>query len=60
MRCGKCGCLVQHKAKWQTTTCPDEPSRWPQKNKIKDYDKKESVLIKLATKHQMPITKVKR
>lgn len=22
MRCGKCGCLVQHKAKWKTTTCP--------------------------------------
>lgn len=23
MRCGKCGCLVEHKAKWKTTTCPD-------------------------------------
>tara|TARA_R110002012_G_C11616018_1_gene608538 strand:+ start:867 stop:1316 length:450 start_codon:yes stop_codon:yes gene_type:complete len=22
MRCGKCGCLVEHKAKWRTTTCP--------------------------------------
>ena len=22
MRCGKCGCLIQHKAKWKTTTCP--------------------------------------
>ena len=28
MRCGICGCLVQHKAKWQTTTCPDKPTRW--------------------------------
>ena len=28
MRCGKCGCLLEHKAKWKTTTCPDEPSRW--------------------------------
>lgn len=27
MRCGKCGCLVEHKAKWATTTCPDK--RWP-------------------------------
>ena len=22
MRCGKCGCLLEHKAKWKTTTCP--------------------------------------
>lgn len=26
MRCGKCGCIVEHKAKWGTTTCPEE--RW--------------------------------
>ena len=26
MRCGKCGCLVEHKAKWRTTTCPI--SKW--------------------------------
>ncbi len=26
MRCGKCGCLVEHKAKWATSTCPDK--RW--------------------------------
>jgi hypothetical protein len=28
MRCGKCGCALEHKAKWRTTTCPDIPSRW--------------------------------
>lgn len=28
MRCGLCGCLMEHKAKWRTTTCPDKPSRW--------------------------------
>ena len=28
MRCVACGCLVEHKAKWKTTTCPDKPSRW--------------------------------
>ena len=28
MRCGVCGCLVEHKAKWQTSQCPDEPQRW--------------------------------
>ena len=22
MRCGKCGCLMQHKAKWKTSECP--------------------------------------
>ena len=22
-RCGKCGCLVEHKAKWKTTDCPE-------------------------------------
>lgn len=29
MRCGLCGCLVEQKAKWRTTTCPDKPPRWP-------------------------------
>tara|TARA_R100000781_G_scaffold67245_1_gene42414 strand:+ start:202 stop:564 length:363 start_codon:yes stop_codon:yes gene_type:complete len=28
MRCGLCGCLLEHKAKWKTTKCPDNPSRW--------------------------------
>ena len=28
MRCGACGCLLEHKAKWKTTTCPDKPQRW--------------------------------
>lgn len=28
MRCGKCGCMIEHKAKWRTTTCPDDPPRW--------------------------------
>ena len=28
MRCGLCGCLMEHKAKWKTTTCPDKPGRW--------------------------------
>jgi hypothetical protein len=28
MRCGLCGCLLEHKAKWKTTTCPDKPTRW--------------------------------
>jgi hypothetical protein len=26
MRCGKCGCLVEHKAKWRTTSCPE--NKW--------------------------------
>tara|TARA_R110002020_G_scaffold215886_2_gene423190 strand:+ start:208 stop:741 length:534 start_codon:yes stop_codon:yes gene_type:complete len=28
MRCGLCGCMLEHKAKWKTTTCPDKPPRW--------------------------------
>lgn len=28
-RCGLCGCLVEHKAKWATANCPDkEVERW--------------------------------
>lgn len=27
-RCGLCGCLVEHKAKWATSKCPDDPQRW--------------------------------
>jgi len=27
-RCGLCGCLVEHKAKWATANCPDTPKRW--------------------------------
>ena len=27
-RCGLCGCLVEHKAKWGTSSCPDDPPRW--------------------------------
>ena len=23
MRCGSCGCLVEHKAKWATSSCPE-------------------------------------
>lgn len=27
-RCGLCGCYVERKAKWATSTCPDSPQRW--------------------------------
>jgi len=27
-RCGLCGCLIEHKAKWATASCPDNPKRW--------------------------------
>tara|TARA_R110002012_G_scaffold233444_1_gene406634 strand:- start:536 stop:802 length:267 start_codon:yes stop_codon:yes gene_type:complete len=30
MRCGKCWCLLEHKAKWKTTDCPD--NRWVKHN----------------------------
>jgi len=38
MRCGLCGCLLEHKAKWKTTSCPD--SRW--KTQILDGERQES------------------
>lgn len=31
MRCGKCGCLLEHKAKWETSECPE--NKWPINNK---------------------------
>ena len=27
-RCGKCGCFMTIKAKWEIAKCPDNPSRW--------------------------------
>ena len=27
-RCGLCGCALEHKAKWETSECPDKPTRW--------------------------------
>lgn len=30
MRCGKCGCLLQHKAKWRTSDCPI--NKWPEQD----------------------------
>lgn len=38
-RCGLCGCLVEHKAKWATASCPDTPKRWP-KVKVGERGKK--------------------
>ena len=38
MRCGLCGCLVQFKAGWESTSCPDKPPRW--KPQIKSSNEK--------------------
>jgi len=37
MRCGLCGCYVEHKAKWESASCPD--NRWS-KLKIGENGKK--------------------
>ena len=39
MRCGKCGCLIEHKAKWETATCPDTPERWKKQNIVQSEEK---------------------
>ena len=31
--CGVCGCNLEIKAKWATSTCPDKPKRWPELKK---------------------------
>lgn len=45
-RCTLCGCLIQHKAQWKTSNCPDIPPRWkPQvisHGKIKEGDNTDS------------------
>jgi hypothetical protein len=33
MRCGVCGCLLEHKAKWKTADCPK--NKWPKQNNDK-------------------------
>tara|TARA_R100001594_G_C4028169_1_gene260701 strand:- start:864 stop:1160 length:297 start_codon:yes stop_codon:yes gene_type:complete len=37
MRCGKCGCLLEHKAKWKTSDCPEE--KWPKQDPPKKEEK---------------------
>lgn len=51
MRCGSCGCLLEHKAKWKTTTCPEK--KWPEEDipqsQKDDIDRREQ-RAKLARK----------
>ena len=39
MRCGACGCLLEHKAKWKTADCPK--LKWPKLN-LTEEDIKEA------------------
>jgi len=42
MRCGMCGCLIEHKAKWKTASCPDKDvERWKPQNMTKPSNEKE-------------------
>tara|TARA_R100000789_G_C2935442_1_gene130447 strand:+ start:237 stop:605 length:369 start_codon:yes stop_codon:yes gene_type:complete len=56
MRCNLCGCLIEHKAKWQTTKCPDNPERWKPQNICNDQ-KQENNNPKISNQIQPPITK---
>ena len=40
MRCGKCGCLLEHKAKWRTSDCPATPSKWAPEMMMSDDEHK--------------------
>jgi uncharacterized paraquat-inducible protein A len=37
-RCTKCGCLLEHKAKWKTADCPED--KWPIQEQPKGDDKR--------------------
>lgn len=59
-RCGLCGCLIEHKAKWATANCPDSPKRW-EKIKVGQGGKKvklngQSNSAKTSDKVQPPNT----
>ena len=41
MRCGSCGCLLEHKARWKTSDCPLTPSKWPEE--ILTKEEKENI-----------------
>ena len=41
MRCGSCGCLLEHKARWKTSDCPLTPSKWPKE--ILTKEEKENI-----------------
>ena len=44
MRCGKCGCLLEHKAKWKTTKCPID--KWiPEVLSSEQLEKLETVRV---------------
>lgn len=53
MRCGKCGCLVEHKAKWATSSCPDK--RW-----AKEIVGKKGKQVKLAKSKNERLENIKR
>ena len=42
MRCGMCGCLIEHKARWKTASCPDKDvQRWKPQDMTKPSNEKE-------------------
>ena len=57
MRCGLCGCLVEHKAKWATSSCPD--SRW-KKQVIGEDGKRVSVdnMSSLSERKQLKLKRM--
>ena len=54
MRCGKCGCLVEHKARWATTTCP--ANKW---DPVKVGSSGKRVKLKAPSKNEPKDTNTK-
>ena len=49
MKCGICGCFLGQKAKWKTTTCPDNPERW-KKQIVNDQRRISDILERIDKK----------
>tara|TARA_R110002012_G_scaffold7040_1_gene33316 strand:+ start:3666 stop:4169 length:504 start_codon:yes stop_codon:yes gene_type:complete len=55
MRCGACGCLLEHKAKWKTTSCPKE--KWAALELTKDEQKLKDDREGIKNDHVIDISK---
>ena len=55
MRCGACGCLLEHKAKWKTTSCPKD--KWAALELTKDEQKLKDDREGIENNHAIDVSK---